>query len=147
MSWMDTLNIEPYNPYRFNEYYLEEIEEFTAKTGNKGVRLSFKTTDENNDYSAVFMIDPETGKPYSFALRDMSRIAEKFDNSGTKTFAQIFQEAIKNKTTIWIRCQLDGKYLAIEKITKDKPPEKILQQESKPANQPDFSDDDENLPF
>lgn len=132
-----------FDPFSWNEYYLDAMEKGTTQKGNTKYSLRFKTINADNVVFDNIILD-DKGK-MMFASQH-NKILNALVQGKEKTIAEALRKAKgNNKITVFLKCEMDNGYMRIadvkQKMTEEDKMNAALA-ESKTAPK-----DDDDLPL
>lgn len=111
-----TFDYGTFDPFKWNQYYLDGMEKGTTKKGNVKYLLRFKTLTGDNAVFHNIMLD-DKGK-MMFAAQH-SKILNTLVQNKEKTIAEALRKAKGNTAvTIWIKCEMDKDFMRIGEAKK-----------------------------
>lgn len=110
-------DVGPFNPFKWNEYTLDAVKRGKTKAGNDKYLFVFKSVNSDN---AVFHTISYSADGKMNFQSDNEKILLALVQNNEKTYAEAMRNATGNKkVTVWLRCEVDGKYTRVAEAKKE----------------------------
>ena len=135
----------PFDPFKWNEYYLANLQKGQTMKGAMKHTLTFR--DIKTDEAIYHNINYDENGRMLFSSGH-NKILTALVQNNEKTIAEALKHAKGNKKiTIWLRCDLDGKYMNIKEVRKELSAEDKMNDGLKEAFKQKGKDEEDDLPM
>ena len=136
----------PFDPFKWNRYYLAAMSKGTTQKGQEKHTLVFRHIESDEPLYHNIMYD---GNGRMMFASQHNKVLTALVQNKEKTIAEAIRHAKGNKKiTIWLKCDMDGKYMNITDVRQSLTAEDKMNEELKEKmDAAKGSEKDGDLPF